>query len=145
MKGWDELQKQIKEDLKKKSKTLPLSCLNQLFILSRFATLCLIEVSQITASHEIAWQWHEHEGTHMARCIRALARHYQIFEQLSVEKRGGGANAHSWLNDETVRKWTREYLTAQPAGKVTPRGLQHALESTIFPNLHIHPKKPLSE
>jgi hypothetical protein len=81
----------------------------------------------------------------MARHIRALARHYQTFEQLPIERRGGSANAHSWLHDEAVVKRTQEYLTALPTGKVTPRILQRALESTIFPNLSIHPKKPLSE
>jgi hypothetical protein len=54
VKGWDELRKQIKADLKKNSKTLPLSRLNQLFILSSFATLRLKGVSWITASQEIA-------------------------------------------------------------------------------------------
>ena len=69
VKGWDELWKQIKEDLKKNSKTFPISHLNQLFILSSFATLRLKGVSQITASHKIAQQWHECKGTHMVRCI----------------------------------------------------------------------------
>ena len=106
VKGWDELRKQIKADLKKNSKTLPLSRLNQLFILSSFATLCLKGVSRIKASQEIAQQWHEHEGVHMARRICTLARHYQTFEQLPVERRGGSANTHSWLHDEMVEKHT---------------------------------------
>ena len=75
----------------------------------------------------------------------ALARHYQTFEWLPIARHGGSANAHSWLHDEAVEKRTREYLTALPTGKVTPRILQQALESTIFPDLGIHLKKPLSE
>ena len=106
VKGWDELQKQIKADLKKNSKTLPLSRLNQLFILSSFSTLRLKGVSRITASQEIARQWHEREGVHMARRICALAQHYQTFERLPIERRGGSANAHSWLHDEAVEKRT---------------------------------------
>ena len=145
VKGWDELRKQVKADLKKKNKTLPLSHLNQLFILSSFATLCLKGASWIAASQQIAQQWHDGDGVHMARRIRALARHYQTFEQLPMERRGGSANAHLWLHDETVKKRMRDYLTALPSGKVTPHGLQHALESTIFPDLGIHPKKTLSE
>ena len=39
LKGWDKLRKQIENDLKKDSKILPLSHINQLMILSNFATL----------------------------------------------------------------------------------------------------------
>jgi hypothetical protein len=145
IRDWATLRTQIKAELKKNSKTLPLSRINQFLILSNFATLRLKGSSRITASLEIARQWHEGNGTWFARRIRALARHYQIFEKLPVEKRGGGANARSWLHDELVQKRTLNWLTAQPTGKVTPHGLQHALDSTIFPELNIRSRKPLSE
>ena len=82
---------------------------------------------------------------YFARRVRALARHYQTFEQLPIEKRGGKANAYSWLHDEAVQTRTRAWLTAQKAGDVTPQKLQRALASTIFPDLGINPKHPLSE
>jgi len=53
IKSWEELRKQIKIDLKKHSKTLPLSQLNQLMILSNFTTLQLKGVTHIQASIEI--------------------------------------------------------------------------------------------
>ena len=145
IRDWATLRTKIKAELKKNSKALPLSRINQLLILSNFATLRLKGSSRITASLEIAKQWHAGKGTWFARRIRALARHYQIFEKLPIEKRGGSANACSWLHDETVKKRTLDWLRAQPTGKVTPRGLQHALDSTIFPELNIRPKKPFSE
>ncbi|KAI6094615.1 hypothetical protein F5141DRAFT_1223548 [Pisolithus sp. B1] len=55
--NWVELHDQIKADLKKHSKTLPLLQVHQLLILSNFATLWLKGVSQIGASLEIARQW----------------------------------------------------------------------------------------
>lgn len=57
--GWDELRKQVKATLKKHSKTLPLSQINQLLLLRNFATLRLKGFGRIAASHEIAQQWHE--------------------------------------------------------------------------------------
>ena len=54
IKDWQVLRAQIKQDLKKRSKTLTLSALNQLMILSNFATLRLKGVSRIMASEEIA-------------------------------------------------------------------------------------------
>ncbi|KII84350.1 hypothetical protein PLICRDRAFT_46228 [Plicaturopsis crispa FD-325 SS-3] len=145
IRDWDVLRKQIKDELKKKSRTLPLSRVNQLFILQNFATLRLKGFSRMDASREIARQWHEGEGVWFARRVRALARHYQIFEQLPIEKRGGAKNARSWLHDESVQARARAWLTAQPIGKVTPRLLRDALNSVIFPELNISPKAPLSE
>ena len=89
IRSWEDLQKQIKEDLQKGSKTLPLSQLNQLLILRNFATLRLKRFSKTEASLQIATQWHEGEGKYYARKVQALARHYQIFEQLPREKHGG--------------------------------------------------------
>ncbi|KAF8227164.1 hypothetical protein L208DRAFT_1405913 [Tricholoma matsutake] len=123
---WTDLQKQIKDHLKKNSKTLPLSRLNQLLIISNFATLCLKGISQTQA-------------------IRALARHYQIFEALPIEKRGGSGNSRSWLYDEQVKTQTRDWLTSQKTGDVTPRRLRYALNGTIFPELNINLAKGISE
>jgi len=44
-------------------KTLPLSCLNQLLVLQNFATLQLKGFGRISASQEIAHQWHEGKGS----------------------------------------------------------------------------------
>jgi len=59
---WDTLCTQIKADLKKKGWTLPLSHINQLMLLSNFATLHLKGLSRMQASLEIAQQWHKGDG-----------------------------------------------------------------------------------
>ena len=100
---WSDLQEQIKDHLKKNSKTLPLSQVNQLLIISNFATLRLKGVSWTQASLKIAWQWHKGQGNWFARRVRALAGHYQIFEKLPIEKRGGSSNSRLWLHDEQVK------------------------------------------
>ena len=64
---WADLQNDIKELLKKKSKSLPLSQLNQYLIISNFATLCLKGLSCTWASLEITWQWHEGQGNWFAK------------------------------------------------------------------------------
>jgi hypothetical protein len=89
VKDWSELRKQIKTFLAKHSKSLPLTKLNQYLIISNFATLRLKGESRTQASVEIARQWHEGTGNWFARRVRALARHYQAFEELPVENRGG--------------------------------------------------------
>ena len=145
IRDWADLRTNIKNDLKKHSKTLPLSRLNQLMIICNFATLRLKGLSRMQASIEIARQWHEGQGNWFARCVRALARHYQIFEKLPVKKRGGSGNTHSWLHDESVKKSTLNWLTSQKTGDVTPRKLQHALNDRLFVELNIAPKSPISE
>ena len=145
IRSWEDLRAQIKADLKKKSKTLPLSRVNQLFIIRNFATLILKGYGRISASREIANQWHEGEGIHYARRVRALARHYQVFEQLPAEKHGGARMSRSLLLDERVRIAARSWLTSQPNGEVTPRRFQHALNDSIFSALFITLKKPLCE
>ncbi|KZT24741.1 hypothetical protein NEOLEDRAFT_1156699 [Neolentinus lepideus HHB14362 ss-1] len=116
---------QIKGKLQKKSKILPLSHINQLMILSNFATLCLKGYDRMSTSIQIACQWHKGTVTWFAHSIHTLARHYQ-------EKRGGGQNAHSLLHNKRTRT-------------VTPHKLQNALNTVIFPDLNIALKKPLSE
>jgi len=112
-------------------------------ILSNFATLRLKGASRIGASEEIARQWHDGVGKHFARRVRALARHYQIFEQLPIERRGGYKNSRSLLKDENVKKRTLSYLQSLPTGKVTPKRLQVALNTIILPDLGITTRKPL--
>ncbi|OJA20854.1 hypothetical protein AZE42_13849, partial [Rhizopogon vesiculosus] len=124
IRGWDELREQIKKDLVKGGRTgLPLSQVNQLLLIRNFATLRLKGMGQITASLEIAHQWHEGEGAYFARKVRALAHHYQVFEQLPIEKRGGRENALSPLKDERLQLTCRQWLISQPIGKITSAGI----------------------
>lgn len=139
---WTDLREQIKVDLKKKS--LPLSKVNQLLILRNFATLRLKGDGKIDASREIARQWHEGEGVHFARKVRTLARHYQLYEQLPIERRGS-AGGRSLLLDETVKSTARGWLMTQKAGTVTPRRFQRALNDDILPSLNITLAKDLCE
>jgi hypothetical protein len=148
IRDWLTLRAQIKADLKKRAKSLPLSQINQLMILRNFATLRLKGLGRIVASKEIARQWHDKlEGSsdHFARRIRALARHYQFFEQLPKECRGGFKNSQSILKNETVRNAARAWLFQQEKGKVTPIKFKHGLNSIILPSLRIFPSKPLCE
>ena len=87
-------------------------------ILANFMTLHL-KGSWISASEEIARQWHDGKGSWFARHVRLLARHYQNFEQLPKEKQGGVGNAHMWLADKAVETHVRDYLSNVPLGKVT--------------------------
>ncbi|KAI6100664.1 hypothetical protein EV401DRAFT_1894503 [Pisolithus croceorrhizus] len=130
IRDWGTLHTQIQLDLKKKHKELSLAKVNQLMILSNFATLCLKGATRTKASLEIARQWHigSGNGSWFAR---------RVFEQLPVEKRGGHRLGHSLLHDE--------WLSNLKTGEVTPRMLQHALTSTIFPELGINPRQLISE
>ncbi|KIK38771.1 hypothetical protein CY34DRAFT_25514 [Suillus luteus UH-Slu-Lm8-n1] len=145
IRGWDELREQIKKDLTKGGKTLPLSRVNQLLLVRNFATLRLKGRGRIAASLEIAHQWHEGEGAYFARKVQALARHYQVFEQLPIEKRGGRENALSPLKDERLQLACRQWLTSQPIGEITPRKFQHALNNIIIPSLNTSLPRQLSE
>ncbi|KAI5982018.1 hypothetical protein EDC04DRAFT_2916011 [Pisolithus marmoratus] len=145
IRDWDVLRDQMKADLKRHSRTMTASQIHQLMILCNFATLRLKGVSCIDASIEIAKQWHHGKGTHFAHRVRALARHYQVFEQLPHEKRGQVKYSRSFLHDESVQNHCRTWLSNLPAGQVTPRVLCRALHSTIFPELGITPKHPVSE
>lgn len=73
VKPWDALQEQIKEDLKKGKKKLPMSNLNQLIVLYNFATLRIKGYGCMAASTEIAQQWSEAEGVHLSHQLGALA------------------------------------------------------------------------
>ncbi len=113
-------------------------------ILSNFATLQLKGTSCVHASEEIARQWHPGEGVWFARRVHALAQHYQMFEQLLHEHRGGYKNAQTLLWDENVKKHSLDYLGGLPTGKVTPKAFQNAINTKILPDLGITTKKPLS-
>jgi len=145
IRGWDELREQIKKDLAKGGKTLPLSQVNQLLLIRNFATLRLKGMGRIAASLEIAHQWHEGEGAYFAQKVRALARHYQVFEQLPIEKRGGRENALSPLKDERLQLACHQWLTSQPIGEITPHKFQHALNNIIIPSLNTPLPRQLSE
>ena len=127
----------IKVDLKTKHKSLPLLQINQLMILRNFANLRLKGFDRIPASFEIARQWNKEDSSnsHFARRIRMLARHYQIFEQLPKERRGGYSNSHSLLKDENVKTASRTWLTEQTIGSITPNKFKHALNDIILPSL----------
>jgi hypothetical protein len=148
IRGWDKLRDQIKKDLTRNHASLPLSHINQLMILRNFATLRLKGHSRISASNQIAQQWHEKmdgSSIHFARRVRSLARHYQIFEQLPVERRGGGKNAQSLLRDEAVKKAALSWLTEQAVGSLTPSKFMEALNGVILPSLGITTKRLLCE
>jgi hypothetical protein len=144
IKDWAALRTQIKADLKKNAKKFALSQINKLMIICNFATLRLKGRSRVEASLEIAAQWHEQDGVWFSRKVRALARHYQIFEQLPVESRGGLRNARSLLKDELVKKRVLDYLQSLPTGKVMPKALQATINTVILSGLGITPKKPIS-
>ncbi|TFK63428.1 hypothetical protein BDN72DRAFT_882113 [Pluteus cervinus] len=145
VRGWGILRVQIEQDMKKKKSTYTASQRNQLLILRNFATLRLKGDGIMSASKQLARQFHKGEGTHLARKIRSLARHYQTFEQLPDEKRGGARGKRSVLLDETVQTAAREWLGSQTAGSITPHAFQQALNEAILPSLSVTPKRPLSE
>ncbi|TFK91730.1 hypothetical protein K466DRAFT_482133 [Polyporus arcularius HHB13444] len=147
IRGWDVLRDDIKKDMSKHAKQYTIVQLNQLTIIRNFATLRLKGYKRIPASLEIARQWHESSTSeaYFARRVRALARHYQVFEQLPIEKRGGHENAQSHLNNEAVQTAAREWLTAQPTGQVTPCAFRAALNDTILAAQGIVLRKPLCE
>lgn len=143
--SWTDLREHVKKELKQHHRRYTVSQIHQLTILRNFATLLLKGLDRIPASIEIARQWHEGDGTHFARCVRALARHYEAFEMLPLEKRGGKKNAKCHLNDESVQKALHDWLTALPSSGVTPLKFQRTLNETILPTLGIALKKPLCE
>ncbi|KIO12001.1 hypothetical protein M404DRAFT_125666 [Pisolithus tinctorius Marx 270] len=145
IRGWVDLRNQIRADLKRKGRTQSLNQINQLLILSNFATLRLQGVSRTEASLQIAKQWRDGDATYFARRIRMLAHHYEVFEQLPQEKRGGAQNARSLLNDKAIQSHCRLWLSNLPTGQVTPRTLQQAMHTVILPELGIIPKHPISE
>jgi len=88
--GWKELREQIKDNILKAYRENKMcTWVNQLTILRNFTTLHIKGLGCIDASKDVTWQWHEGEGVHFAHQICFLAHHYQLFEQLPIEKQGG--------------------------------------------------------
>ncbi|KIN98817.1 hypothetical protein M404DRAFT_16577 [Pisolithus tinctorius Marx 270] len=80
--------------------------------------------------------------------IRAdLKKHSKALplSQLPPERRGGCINAHSFLHDESVESHCCAWLSSLTTGQVTPRVLQNAVNTIIFPELGITPKCQISE
>ena len=118
--------------------------INQLMILQNFAMLRIKGFGCMAASEDIARQWHDGKGVHFACQIRTLTRHYQRFEQLPVEKRGGDGR-QSLLNDKQVQKALQTYLSSLPTGEVTPAQYHRALNEWILPSLSYMLTARLSE
>jgi hypothetical protein len=145
--SWSELRAKVIDTLRKQHKILGVNQINQLVILRNFATLIMRGYGRIEASQQIALQWRDGAASHFARRVRALARHYQVFETLPREHRGGAqagtTEGLSLLLHEGVEARTRAWLTAQPSGSVTPTSLARALESEILPDLQITTLRPM--
>ncbi|RXW24341.1 hypothetical protein EST38_g1508 [Candolleomyces aberdarensis] len=147
IRDWDTLRNQINTCLKTKFATYSPSQINQLIILRSFATLRLRGTKKMEASRQIALQWQEDvrgSAVHLSRRIRALAQHYQIYEELPTEKRGGYRSRSSLLRDEAVRAAARGWLTAQKIGTVSPKMFREGINKEIIPGLGIVLKAPLS-
>ncbi|KAJ7243669.1 hypothetical protein C8J57DRAFT_1525428 [Mycena rebaudengoi] len=101
--SWTEIRDLVDKRLKlAKKKYTPLAQVNQLLIIRNFATLSLKGFGRIQASVEIARQWQEGKGVHFARRVRILIRHFEIFQDLPKEKRGGARDSRSLLSEESV-------------------------------------------
>jgi len=145
VRSWEELRKQIKNDLKMGyKKHAPHVCMNQLTILRNFTTLHIKGRARIAASKEIAWQFHEGAGVHFACQIQFIACHYQLFEQLPDEQRGSD-RGQSLLNNEQIQTAAKTHLLALPMGEVTPKRFHHTLNARILPALGYVLVKWLSE
>ena len=118
--------------------------MNKLTILRNFVTLRIKGMGHIAMSEDIAQQWHKGAGVHFAHRIRLLAHHYQLFEQLPIEKRGGD-RGRSLLNDERIQTASRAHLSSLAKGEVTPKRFHHSLNTQILPTLGYPPAKSLSE
>ncbi|KAJ6507587.1 hypothetical protein DFH09DRAFT_1101123 [Mycena vulgaris] len=105
IKDWVELREQIKLELKKKGKGLPLSKMNQLTIIRNFATLRLKGFGRMAASKEIARQWHEGEGNHFARQVCSV-KPAKFRATLNDEiLPATGVHPKSPLSERTARRW----------------------------------------
>lgn len=140
VRSWKDLWKQHKEDIvNMHKKQARLTTINQLLLLHNFATLWIKGIRRIVASQDIAWQWHDSEGTHFAHHVHILACHYQVFEQLPTQIRGG-YDGHLVFSDEHMQNATWNWLTKLPTGEVSPRHFCRALTKEILPCLGINKK-----
>jgi hypothetical protein len=144
LRSWKDLREQLKGDIiDAHRKGARLTTINQLLLLHNFATLRIKGIGRIAASQEIARQWHEGEGTHFARRVRILARHYQIYEQLPTQS-WGGYRGYSILNDERMQSAAQDWLSKLPTGEVSPSRFCRALTDDILPHLGLN-KDSVSE
>jgi len=91
IKDWGVLRTQIKKDLKRKSKILMLSAINQLMILLNFATLRLKGASQIAASEDNGTKEREntlHEGCVHLHDITRTLNNFQLSDVVDTRMRG---------------------------------------------------------
>jgi len=145
IRGWRELRDQIKTELEAAHRQhAPLSHLNKHLVLLNFATLRIQGDQCITASMKVAESWKDSVGTHFARQIRFLARHYKLFGKIPPEKQGKYTN-RSLLSEEQVQLAARSYLTSLPTGEVTPLGFRRMLNECILPSLGYTLTNRLSE
>jgi hypothetical protein len=145
--SWSALWEQIKSDLNKQYKSISLSQINQLMILHNFATLCIKGAMQMEASLAIVRQWHEGSGSsqHFACQIWALVYHYEVFEQLPQEWRGGAECVQSLFKEEAICHTAWSWLLSQTLGSVTLQKFHHTLCEELLPSLGILLTKPLCE
>ncbi|KXN89679.1 hypothetical protein AN958_05341 [Leucoagaricus sp. SymC.cos] len=77
--------------------------------------------------------------------VCALARHYELFEQLPQEQRGRGDHSHSLLKQEGVHAAAQNWLMNQTIGMVTPKKFHAALQDEILLSLSVIFTKPPCE
>ena len=118
--------------------------INQLQLIRNFATLRIKGFKKIAASIHLAQSHHDGDGVYFARQVRALARHYQVYEHLPIELRGGNRLGSCYLDDEDVKREACSWLESQKTGSVTSSGFCKALNASILPQLAIVLKQPLS-
>ena len=120
-----------------------LTQMKELLVLQNFAMLQMYEDGHIAASMQIARQTTDSVGTHFACQIHFLACHYQLFEQLLLQKQGKYLN-RLLLNDEQVQAAARTYLMGLSTGEVTLSHFRCMLNKRILPSLRYALKNDLS-
>ena len=84
---WSDLRDKIKADLEAAHKQkASLMQMKELLVLQNFTMLQMCGDGCIVASMQIARQMTDGVGTHFTHQIRFLACHYQLFEQLPLQK-----------------------------------------------------------
>jgi hypothetical protein len=112
-------------------------------LIQNFSTLQIKGFKKISASIHLAQSHHDGDSVYFVRHVRALARHYQIYEQLPIKRCGGKRKGACYLDDEDVQQAARLWLESQKTGSVTSSGFCKVLNSTILPDLGIALRKPL--
>ena len=99
---------------------------------SQFVTLTMKCYSRMEASQKISVVWHGMTGDWFGRCVRELARHYQIFKQLPIECWGGKHMSRSFLHQEEVCTPLLMFMRDLPTGQATPRVLANHINQVIL-------------